>query len=53
MANNFYDLGRKYILDGNLVPATDTIAAALISNAYTPNLATDQYYGRLLPCGRD
>jgi hypothetical protein len=44
MANNFYDLGRKYILDGNLVPASDTIKAALVKSAYTPNLATHQFY---------
>jgi hypothetical protein len=44
MANNFYDLGRKYILDGNLIPATDTIKVALLSSAYTPNLATHQFY---------
>jgi len=44
MANNFYDLGRKYMLDGNLVPATDTIKVALVTSAYTPNLATDQFY---------
>jgi len=44
MANNWYDLGRKYVLDGNLVPATDTIKAALVSSAYTPNLASQQYY---------
>jgi hypothetical protein len=44
MSNNFYDLGRKYILDGSLVPASDTIKAALVKSAYTPNLATHQFY---------
>jgi hypothetical protein len=47
MANNFYDLGRKYILDGSLVPASDTIKVALLSSAYTPNLATHQFYSDL------
>lgn len=44
MANAFYDLGRKYILDGSLASASDTIKVALVKSAYTPNLATDQFY---------
>lgn len=47
MSNNFYDLGRKYVLDGNLVPATDTIKVALVGSGYTPNLATHQFYSDL------
>lgn len=43
MANNWYDAGRKYELDGNLRPAVDTIKACLISSNYTPNLATHAF----------
>jgi len=44
MADSWYTLGRKYVLDSNLDPAVDTIKAALIKSAYTPNLATHQFY---------
>src|SRR6266849_9045228 len=40
MANNWFDSGRKYQLDGNLVPSSDTIKVCLLKDTYTPNLAT-------------
>ena len=39
MANNWYDAGRKYQLDGNLKPATDTIKACLVTSSYIVDLA--------------
>jgi hypothetical protein len=39
-----YGLGVKYIMDGSLVPATDTLKCALITSAYTPNQDTDQFF---------
>src|SRR5216684_131022 len=39
MANNWYDAGRKYALDGNLVPSSNTIKACLLKDTYVPDLA--------------
>ncbi len=39
MANNWFDSGRKYALDGNLVPSVDTIKVCLLKDTYVPNLA--------------
>lgn len=45
MANALYDLGRKAFGDAGVALLTDTIKAALIdTGAYTPNLATDQFF---------
>src|SRR6266851_482853 len=38
MANNWFDAGRKYQLDGNLVPSVDTIKVCLLKDTYIPNL---------------
>jgi hypothetical protein len=43
MANNWYDAGRKYQLDGHLNPAVDTIKVCLIKSTYIPNLATHDF----------
>src|SRR5229473_2706983 len=47
MANNWYDAGRKYELDGNLKPSVDTIKVCLIKDTYTPNLATHAFLNDL------
>src|SRR5713101_4852817 len=39
MANNWFDSGRKYVLDSQLDPAVDTIKVCLLKDTYTPNLA--------------
>jgi len=44
MANSLYDYGRQAFLLANINMSSDTINCALISNGYTPNLSTDQYY---------
>ncbi len=40
MANALYNSGRNGLLNGGIDLDTNTIKAALVSNAYTPNLAT-------------
>lgn len=47
MANNWYDKGRQYVLEHHLTPASDTIKCALLKSAYSPNLATHQFYSDL------
>ncbi len=47
MANNWYDAGRKYELDGNLKPSVDTTRACLLKDTYTPNLATHAFLNDL------
>ncbi len=47
MANNWYDAGRKYELDGNLKPSVDTIKVCLLKDTYTPNLATHAFLNDL------
>jgi hypothetical protein len=46
MANSFYDLGRKLVLD-LFIASSGTLKAVLLSSAYTPNLATHQFYSDL------
>lgn len=43
MANALYTLGKQALI-GTIDLSGDTIKAALVSSAYTPNLATDQFY---------
>lgn len=47
MANAFYDLGREKFLKGSISYNTDTIKAALVKSAYTPNLATHEFLSDL------
>lgn len=49
MANSLYALGRQAFLEGGIAYLTDTIKVALVKSAYTPNLATHQYYSDLTP----
>lgn len=50
MANQCYPLGRQYIQGGGAAlwnPTSDTIKAALVTNGYTPTMATDQFLNNL------
>ena len=44
MANALYTLAKQGLLHGSFVLDSDTIKIALVSSAYTPNLATDQFW---------
>jgi hypothetical protein len=44
MANALYTLAKQGLLHGTFVLDSDTIKIALVSNAYTPTLASDQYW---------
>jgi hypothetical protein len=45
MANAFYALGKNKLLTGGVYALlTDTIKAALVTTAYSPNLTTDEFY---------
>jgi hypothetical protein len=44
VANALYDLGRESYLNGQFNMTTDNIKLVLVSSAYTPNLATDQFF---------
>jgi hypothetical protein len=48
MANVLYAKGKEKILSGAINFVTDTIKVALVSNAYTQNVATDEYYTSIL-----
>jgi hypothetical protein len=43
MANALYDKGREAFATGQINWLSDTIKCVLVSNSYTPNLATHQY----------
>lgn len=47
MANGFYALGLQAILSAGINFTSDTIKAALVTSAYTPNPLTDQYYSTI------
>jgi hypothetical protein len=47
VANSLYAFGRQYILTGSFAGLTDTLKACLITNAYSPNLSTDQHLNNL------
>jgi hypothetical protein len=49
MANALYDKGRQAFLEGSIAYLTDTIKVALVTNGYTPNLSTHQFYSDLTP----
>ena len=44
MANSLYALGRAAFANACINWLTDTIKVGLLSSAYTPNLATHQFY---------
>jgi len=44
MANALYDTGRDAFLTGGINVSSDSIKVALVTSAYTANMATDQYY---------
>lgn len=44
MANSMYGLGRESFLEAQIEALTDTLALAMFTTAYTPNLTTDQFY---------
>lgn len=44
MANSLYTLGKQGLLHGTFVLDSDTIKLALVSNTYSPNLATHQFW---------
>jgi len=47
MANALYDSGRNAFLNGSINFTSDTIKMILVSNLYTPNLSTDNYFNTL------
>jgi len=47
MANALYGLGKQKLLTAALNLSSDTIKAALVKTAYTPNLATDEFYSTI------
>lgn len=47
MANALYTLGKQGLLHGSFVLDSDTIKIALVSDAYTANLTTDQYHSTI------
>ena len=44
MANSLYTLGKQGLLHGSFALDSDTIKLALVSNAYSPNLSTHQWW---------
>lgn len=44
MSGSLYANFKVAALSKTIDPLTDTISVALVSSAYTPNFATDQYY---------
>lgn len=44
MANSLYSKARQAFLDATIDLPTDTIKAALVTNGYTPNLSTHDFY---------
>lgn len=44
MANFVYAKGKEALLSGGINIPSDTIKVALVTSAYTPNSASDQYY---------
>ena len=47
MANALYGLGKQKLLTAALNLSSDTIKVALVKTAYTPNLATDEFYSTI------
>lgn len=47
MANAFYAKGKEKILSGAIDHTTHVIKAALVKSAYTPNLATDEFFSTI------
>lgn len=47
MANALYGKGKEKILSAAINFSTDTIKAALVSSAYAPTLATDEFYSTI------
>jgi hypothetical protein len=47
MANALYTLGKQGLLHGSFVLDSDTIKIALVSSAYTANLATDEFHSTI------
>lgn len=47
MSNALYDKGRQKILEGGIAILTDTIKAALVSTAYTVDLAAHEFLSDL------
>ncbi len=44
MANALYGKGKEKLLSGAINMSSDTIKAALVSSAYTPNLSTNEFW---------
>lgn len=44
MANALYDTGRNAFLNGEINYSNDTIKMALVSDAYTPDLASHEFF---------
>lgn len=49
MSNALYGLGKQKLLSSTAAISldTDTIKVALVSSAYTPNMATDEFYSTI------
>jgi hypothetical protein len=47
MSNALYGLGKQKLLTAAINLSSDTIKAALVKTAYTPNLATDEFYSTI------
>jgi hypothetical protein len=44
MASQFYNAGKKNIIDGSVNLLTDTIKVALTTASYTPNIDSDDFF---------
>lgn len=47
MSNSLYAKGKEKLLSAAINLPADTIKVALVSNGYTPNLATDEFYSTI------
>lgn len=47
MANALYTKGKEGLLGGDFALDSDTIKITLLSNSYSPNLATDQFHSTI------
>lgn len=47
MANALYGKGKEKLLTAAINLSSDTIKAALVSSAYSPNLSTDEFYSTI------
>jgi hypothetical protein len=51
MSNAMYSKGLEAFLEGSIAALTDTLKLSLVTSAYSPNMATDQYYSTVTASG--